>query len=55
MSVDQLKDRIPDHPKDVRINLGVIAASTALTPQQAWGTAVAAAVIHAVALTLATA
>jgi lipoyl-dependent peroxiredoxin subunit D len=44
MSFDQLKDRIPDHAKDLRINLGVIASSTALTPQQAWGTAVAAAV-----------
>lgn len=44
MSLDQLKDRIPDYAKDLRINLGVIAGSTALTPQQAWGTAVAAAV-----------
>lgn len=44
MSIEQLKDRIPDHAKDLRINLGVIAGSTALTPQQAWGTALAAAV-----------
>jgi len=44
MSLDQLKNRIPDHAKDLRINLGVIAGATALTPQQAWGTAVAAAV-----------
>src|SRR5205085_12091692 len=44
MSIDQLKDRIPDYAKDLRINLGVIAGATALTPQQAWGTAVAAAV-----------
>lgn len=44
MSLDQLKDRIPDHAKDLRLNLGVIAGSTALTPQQAWGTALAAAV-----------
>lgn len=44
MSLDQLKQRIPDHAKDLRLNLGVIASSTALTPQQAWGTAVAAAV-----------
>lgn len=43
MSIDILKDKIPDHAKDLRINLGVIAASTALTPQQAWGTALAAA------------
>jgi alkyl hydroperoxide reductase subunit D len=43
-ALDRVKRRIPDHARDLRINLGVIAASTALTPQQAWGTAVAAAV-----------
>src|SRR4051812_19332762 len=44
MSINQLKERLPDHAKDLRINLGVIAGSTALTPQQAWGTALASAV-----------
>jgi len=44
MTIDQLKDRIPDHAKDLRINLGVIAGATALSPQQAWGTALAAAI-----------
>jgi len=44
MSVDQLKARIPDTAKDLRINLGVITSSTALTPQQAWGTALTAAI-----------
>ncbi|MBA3459228.1 MAG: carboxymuconolactone decarboxylase family protein [Deltaproteobacteria bacterium] len=44
MTIDQLKDRIPEYAKDLRINLGIIASSTALSPQQAWGTAVAAAV-----------
>jgi len=44
MSIEQLKTRIPDTAKDLRINLGVIAGSTALTPQQAWGTALAAAI-----------
>jgi alkyl hydroperoxide reductase subunit D len=43
-SIDRLKDRLPDHAKDLRINLGVVAGATALSPQQAWGTAVAAAV-----------
>jgi lipoyl-dependent peroxiredoxin subunit D len=43
MTIDRLKDRLPEHAKDLRINLGVIASSTALTPQQAWGTALAAA------------
>jgi alkyl hydroperoxide reductase subunit D len=43
MSFDQLKLRIPDYARDLRINLGVIESSTALTAQQAWGTALAAA------------
>ena len=44
MTIEQLKDRIPEYAKDLRINLGIIASSTALTPQQAWGTALATAV-----------
>ena len=44
MSIEALKNRLPEHAKDLRINLGVISSSTALTPQQAWGTALAAAV-----------
>jgi alkyl hydroperoxide reductase subunit D len=43
-SLDRLRDRLPDHAKDLRINLGVIAGATTLSPQQAWGTAVTAAV-----------
>jgi alkyl hydroperoxide reductase subunit D len=42
-AIERLKGRIPDHARDLKINLGAIAAATALTPQQAWGTAVAAA------------
>lgn len=41
--LDSLKARVPDHARDLRINLGVIAGSTALTPAQAWTVAVAAA------------
>jgi alkyl hydroperoxide reductase subunit D len=44
MSLDTLKDRLPDYAKDLKLNLGVITSSTALTPQQAWGTAITAAV-----------
>jgi alkyl hydroperoxide reductase subunit D len=44
MSIDRLKDRLPDHARDLRINLGAITSSTTLKPQQAWGTALAAAV-----------
>ena len=32
--LDQLRERLPDHARDLRINLGVIAGSTALTPAQ---------------------
>jgi alkyl hydroperoxide reductase subunit D len=39
-SIERLKDRIPGHAKDLRLNLGVIEGAAALTPQQAWGTAV---------------
>jgi alkyl hydroperoxide reductase subunit D len=42
-AIDTLKRRLPDHAKDQRINLGVIAAATALSPAQAWGTALVAA------------
>src|SRR5215467_5563120 len=44
MSIDRLKDRLPEHARDLRINLGAITSSTTLKPQQAWGTALAAAV-----------
>jgi alkyl hydroperoxide reductase subunit D len=44
MTIEALKNRLPDYAKDLRINLGVISSSTVLTPQQAWGTALAAAV-----------
>lgn len=43
-NIDQLKERLPDHARDQRINLGVIASSTALTPAQAWTIALASAV-----------
>ncbi|MBA3538079.1 MAG: carboxymuconolactone decarboxylase family protein [Deltaproteobacteria bacterium] len=41
--LDVLKERLPDHARDLRINLGVITGSTALTPAQAWGIAIASA------------
>ena len=40
-AIDQLKERLPDYARDLRINLGVIASSTALTPAQAWTIALA--------------
>ena len=44
MMIDQLKDRLPEHARDLRMNLSVITNSTMLTGQQAWGAALAAAV-----------
>jgi alkyl hydroperoxide reductase subunit D len=43
-NLDQLKERIPDHARDLRINLGVIGSSTALSPQQAWTIALTCAI-----------
>jgi len=43
-AIDRLKNRLLDHARDLRINLGVVSGATALSPQQAWGTAVAAAI-----------
>jgi alkyl hydroperoxide reductase subunit D len=42
-TLDQLKDRLPDHARDLRINLGVISGESSLSPRQHWGTALTAA------------
>jgi alkyl hydroperoxide reductase subunit D len=44
MSIDALKDRIPDYAKDLRLNLGALANDVSLTPQQLAGTFVACAI-----------
>jgi alkyl hydroperoxide reductase subunit D len=44
MMIDLLKERLPEHARELRMNIGVITSSTMLTTQQAWGTALAAAV-----------
>jgi alkyl hydroperoxide reductase subunit D len=44
MSIDRLKARLPDHARDLRANLAVITSSMMLTAQQAWGTALTAAI-----------
>ena len=41
MSIDQLKSRIPDFAKDVRLNLSTLASDETLTPQQKYGLMVA--------------
>ncbi len=43
MSIEALRDRIPDYAKDIRLNLGTLAAETTLSDQQKWGTFLAAA------------
>ncbi len=43
MSLDDLRDRIPDYAKDIRLNLGTLAGETALNDQQKYGAFLAAA------------
>jgi len=43
MSIDALKDRIPDYAKDLKLNLSSLVAETVLTEQQRAGTFVVAA------------
>ena len=38
MSLDALRDRIPEYAKDIRLNLGTLASETTLNDQQKWGT-----------------
>jgi len=46
MSLEALRDALPDYAKDQKLNLGSLAAETLLTDQQKWGCFLAAA--HAV-------
>lgn len=43
MSLDELRDRLPDYAKDIRLNLGTLASETALTDQQKYGAFLASA------------
>ena len=43
MSIDNLKEAIPEYAKDLKLNLSSLARSTELTEQQLWGTFLAAA------------
>ncbi len=45
MTVENLKDRLPDYAKDLKLNLGSIRRSTALDEQQLWGTLLASAAV----------
>jgi lipoyl-dependent peroxiredoxin subunit D len=43
MSLEALRDSIPDYAKDIRLNLGTLASETHLSDQQKWGAYLAAA------------
>ncbi len=43
MTIDALRDQIPDYAKDIRLNLGTLASDASLTDQQKWGAFLAAA------------
>ena len=41
--MEALKTALPDYAKDQRLNLSALLTDTVLTPQQRWGTLLAAA------------
>ena len=43
MSIDTLKDRLPDYARDIKLNLSSLASEQVLTPQQRAGSFIAAA------------
>ncbi|RJQ70289.1 alkyl hydroperoxide reductase [Pseudonocardiaceae bacterium YIM PH 21723] len=43
MSLDNIKKALPDYAKDTKLNLGTVIGTSTLTPQQTWGTVIAAA------------
>jgi alkyl hydroperoxide reductase subunit D len=52
MSIENLKNALPDYAKDLKLNLGSATRSTVLTEQQLWGTLLAAAAATRSATTL---
>ena len=44
MGLDAIREALPGYAKDTKLNLGSVIANSALPDQQAWGTALAAAV-----------
>lgn len=43
MSIDALRDQIPDYAKDIRLNLGTLSSEASLSDQQKWGAFLASA------------
>jgi len=44
MSLETIRAGLPDYARDLKLNLSNVLGATTLTPQQRWGTAVAAAI-----------
>ena len=47
MSIDDIRDALPEYARDLRLNLGsvlTVQGAPGLTSQQIWGTALAAAI-----------
>jgi len=44
MNLEELLNQVPEYAKDLKLNMGGVMRQTELTPQQAWGTAIACAV-----------
>ena len=47
MTLEHLRDSLPDYAKDMKLNLSNVLAQTELNEQQLWGTALATAMAHA--------
>lgn len=43
MSIETLKNKLPDYAKDIKLNLSSLASEEILNPQQLWGTLLATA------------
>ena len=52
MTIDNLKNAVPEYAKDLKLNLGSIARSTVLSEQQLWGTLLSVAAASKSATTL---
>ena len=52
MSVENLKNSLPEYAKDLKLNLSSIARTTVLNEQQLWGTLLATAAATKSASTL---
>jgi lipoyl-dependent peroxiredoxin subunit D len=42
--IEKLREQLPDAARDIRLNLQTVFQSTALTPEQTWGAALASAI-----------